>query len=80
VAQDRIMEKVISEKLKQGMRRLVRGPEMPMVQGPDVMISQNVDIHLGRLIKGDAWHLIQEIVISRLGGLSMEHNMSSCET
>jgi hypothetical protein len=50
---------------------------MPMVRGPDGPRSQNVDIHLGRSIKGDTWHLIQEIAMTRLKGLSMEHNMSS---
>jgi hypothetical protein len=63
VAQDRIMEKVISEKMKQGMRKFPK--------------SRNVDIHIGHLIKGDAWHLIQEIMISRLRGLTMEHDAKS---
>jgi hypothetical protein len=56
---------------------MARGSEMSRVRGPDGLRSRNVDIHLGRPIKGDAWHLIQEIAISRLGGLSMEHNVSS---
>jgi hypothetical protein len=49
---------------------------MLMARGPEGPRSRNVDIRLGHPIKGDAWHLIQEIMISQFRGLRMEHTKS----
>jgi hypothetical protein len=43
----------------------------------DGLRFRNANIHLAHPIKGDTWHMIQEIMISRLIGLSMDHNVSS---